>query len=635
MQVQVMSKSKIKTRYENLSSKEYDVDSVLACLLSLHRKKEIDAKDHFGYNMLHYAVMNNNEFMVNMLLESRADVNATTAVTAISYPDLTPIELLLSDISSHKNDSGESKQQIYDIQHILLDYGANHQPLVKLRKIESKNLQTMKAQLGLDDEMIHKNKKKLLNKQIVKSYGNGDPDLEKIYSDYYKFLQSRLNEFIVQLKSGTGDLFQNEPDTVTGILNKVNTTILSLIPVVGNVLAQGYEFLSDRQQLQKYKQHMNFLSNHLISFSHSDEAIADYAARMTGYYKEEILQPDKDIGFAQGVQLKVKQVEKGIALIKPALIMTVVSHLTKLPPEQIIQKYKKDGEVIFKKHWDNLVAKTILKFLEYLKEHNVSYSTDLGIEAAKVIIPKWIFEQLQIDPTITHYSVNNAYSLGIISKFVYESDNQIKSIAKKWQFDNCSVWSSDYLKSVIMYDDKKLIIGFRGTHHDVNWLKNLNVLTHELTVGTKSLKVHQGFYSSVQTLWTVKSSTDYMKNVISDYLQQYPDNNIYITGHSLGGAMASICYFFLLNLELENIELKANKIALYTYGQPLWCKGDSSQEAVSLFKDNYHRIINYLDLVPQVPSLKIIQQLLPISQLGKLVDFIHIGKQYYLYKAWN
>lgn len=68
------------------------------------------------------------------------------------------------------------------------------------------------------------------------------------------------------------------------------------------------------------------------------------------------------------------------------------------------------------------------------------------------------------------------------------------------------------------------------------------------------------------------------------------NKKLYVTGHSLGGAMATICAS-RLSAQGMNVE------GLYTYGSPR--VGDG--EFVANLKVNHFRFVNNNDAVPKVP----------------------------------
>lgn len=68
------------------------------------------------------------------------------------------------------------------------------------------------------------------------------------------------------------------------------------------------------------------------------------------------------------------------------------------------------------------------------------------------------------------------------------------------------------------------------------------------------------FYSVFSQLWEAGLGKD-----ADLLLKQYKDYEIWVTGHSLGGAVASIAATWMLN---EYDDIDADRIKLVTFGQP-------------------------------------------------------------------
>ena len=102
---------------------------------------------------------------------------------------------------------------------------------------------------------------------------------------------------------------------------------------------------------------------------------------------------------------------------------------------------------------------------------------------------------------------------------------------------------------------KGIIVSFRGSSNIANWISNLsfNQVSYPKCNGCK---VHNGFYSA----WNLAKST-LLKN-IQDLRAAHRDAPIYVTGHSLGGALAA-----LAAAELKSI-YGAGLNSIYTYGEP-------------------------------------------------------------------
>lgn len=85
----------------------------------------------------------------------------------------------------------------------------------------------------------------------------------------------------------------------------------------------------------------------------------------------------------------------------------------------------------------------------------------------------------------------------------------------------------------IIYKDNKIIIVFRGSSSISDWKTDLNIKLKNTQIfgDKKGIKVHSGFLNQYSNL-----RDKIHQAVIQNY--QLP---IYVTGHSLGGALAQIC----------------------------------------------------------------------------------------------
>ncbi|KAF0547200.1 alpha/beta-hydrolase [Gigaspora margarita] len=144
---------------------------------------------------------------------------------------------------------------------------------------------------------------------------------------------------------------------------------------------------------------------------------------------------------------------------------------------------------------------------------------------------------------------------------------------------------------------KEIVVTFRGTINFGNAIKDIEatqcpygfesttIPTHFQLGGSL---VHFGFYTAFLTF------QHQLRDVITESIKQYPDYNLVVTGHSLGGALAS---FAALDLK-QSVE-GANP-CLYTYGEP---RIGNSVFASFMDKtlDTMKRVVNQADVVPQVP----------------------------------
>jgi hypothetical protein len=131
-----------------------------------------------------------------------------------------------------------------------------------------------------------------------------------------------------------------------------------------------------------------------------------------------------------------------------------------------------------------------------------------------------------------------------------------------------------------------IALAFRGTSSIKNWDTDFRVRLVHPDDTDRQLRVHEGFYQAFVKLnegrLGIKDKLDAIKEATKGAVP------IYITGHSLGGALAQIAAAVLGSDQVA---------ACYTFGSPrvgnsyfdLWVKVPS------------YRVMNYADIVPQVP----------------------------------
>jgi len=174
--------------------------------------------------------------------------------------------------------------------------------------------------------------------------------------------------------------------------------------------------------------------------------------------------------------------------------------------------------------------------------------------------------------------VQNNYFFAECSSLAYHRGKFVKE-----QFDNIGFKNHTYLsiKSAqvhIASNTGHIIIAFRGTEpQELNDIKaDISLFKRPAKSGQEGW-VHRGFQKEVDKLW----------NSILEVLPNTTKKQIWITGHSLGAAMATICAS-----RLEHLNPK-----LYTYGSPrvggeIFCKG---------LKVEHKRFVNNNDVVPKFP----------------------------------
>ena len=131
------------------------------------------------------------------------------------------------------------------------------------------------------------------------------------------------------------------------------------------------------------------------------------------------------------------------------------------------------------------------------------------------------------------------------------------------------------------------VIVFRGTQELQDWKTNLDATTTNIERSSRVIgKLHAGFnaaYLSVDK--EIKMALDSQNNGESILPKDRP---IYITGHSLGGALATVATWYLSGHRLA---------ACYTFGAPRV----GNPELEQYYRTPVYRVVNAADPVPFVP----------------------------------
>jgi predicted lipase len=142
---------------------------------------------------------------------------------------------------------------------------------------------------------------------------------------------------------------------------------------------------------------------------------------------------------------------------------------------------------------------------------------------------------------------------------------------------------------------KSHFISIRGSSDINNWISNLETRIIYPYYDT-NIGVHNGLYYEYQ---------NYKEQLISYVKNLNENDNLIITGHSSGGALAS---FLAYDLVTDGIFLYTN-IHLYTFGSPRIGNKEFIKSFVS-FDISHNRITYKKDIVPHLPE--------------ELLGFIHL-----------
>ena len=151
---------------------------------------------------------------------------------------------------------------------------------------------------------------------------------------------------------------------------------------------------------------------------------------------------------------------------------------------------------------------------------------------------------------------------------------------------------------------KHNVLVFRGTQTQAEWLQNLNAkqIKYDSPDGLDYGEVHEGFWGLTEKL---------NPDPVEIAKQLDPTIPCYITGHSLGAAVATLV---AMEIARQVPQLK-DQIQLYTFAGPR-VGSPNFVKAHSQLIPNSYRIVNLADSVPLVP---------PVS-LGN--SYTHVGQKW-------
>ena len=220
------------------------------------------------------------------------------------------------------------------------------------------------------------------------------------------------------------------------------------------------------------------------------------------------------------------------------------------------------------------------------------------------------------DPTIAHvlgtctgYSYSDADTVAMIMARVGLNDNHCRMIAES--VDVMFIRSTSFL--IQSHDGRVLILCYRGTEpvNLINWLTDFDTHPEKVAIPLPGapgpFDVHAGFYRNVratryQVVATLERALKGRSVLAEGDPMPHPLEALYITGHSLGGAMAAMMAI-MLRTEPAYAPIAEKLKAVYTYGQPMI---GTPALADACSKDPFlgERVIRYIyshDIAPQLP----------------------------------
>jgi triacylglycerol lipase len=191
--------------------------------------------------------------------------------------------------------------------------------------------------------------------------------------------------------------------------------------------------------------------------------------------------------------------------------------------------------------------------------------------------PDWNWKKAELNN-------QNAEFLGQAAKLAYSNSPTVKKTLRSWNMELVKFFDSHETQAYLARNDETCILAFRGTEPTKvkDWLADLDA--HQ--VNGPAGKVHEGFLVALNYIWL---------DVWNTLKAERGTRSLWVTGHSLGGALAVLA---VAKLRME----KAQPVSgLYTYGQPRVGDAEFCSRFDQALGTNTFRFVNFKDIVPRVP----------------------------------
>lgn len=201
------------------------------------------------------------------------------------------------------------------------------------------------------------------------------------------------------------------------------------------------------------------------------------------------------------------------------------------------------------------------------------------------------------------YSDRTAWLMAEMSRIAYlkfeENIHVLEEALKEGGFEVVGIFNAKGTQAFLAKRavDRMAVLAFRGTEKDKieDILADLDARFYH---GENGAKIHNGFYKAFQAV----------EADVREKVKPLNDHSLYVTGHSLGGALA------LMATRALNSD---NLAACYTFGSPRV----GSEEFDDDIKPPIYRVVNAFDIVPFSPPVYALEilMLLPVKKLQEWI----------------
>jgi triacylglycerol lipase len=203
----------------------------------------------------------------------------------------------------------------------------------------------------------------------------------------------------------------------------------------------------------------------------------------------------------------------------------------------------------------------------------------------------------QLQPQAIGFNLGNAYAMVEAAGIAYQNAEKSRNQAKNWGFSQFQFLDQTTTQGYVMANDQAIVIAFRGTECKdcKDWITNLDFGQIQIPDG----QVHEGFNKAIDAIWEALLLT-----VVKLRTQDQP---LFLTGHSLGGALATLATRRLIHAG-QSVQ------GLYSFGSPRVGDRTYMESFNGALTGRAFRVVNDEDIVAKLPF--------------KAIGYCHVGEKY-------
>jgi predicted lipase len=217
--------------------------------------------------------------------------------------------------------------------------------------------------------------------------------------------------------------------------------------------------------------------------------------------------------------------------------------------------------------------------------------------------------------------IRNATAMALASDLAYLPEAQGVEAFRTQLGMEARLISVGNTQAYIAANDNHIVVAFRGTEAPTSleglkdWLltdaANLLIVPEgrlgtDLAAAGVGARFHQGFVTAIGAIW------DPVLAAVTEELKK-KDRPLWITGHSLGGALALLAAW-LFQRKMISVH------QIYTYGGPMIGNAEAAKAFDREFGGKVYRYVNGLDPVPLLPTVSLIA-----NQYGHCLKEMSLG----------